>query len=210
MLLLWPLTTMKMKRQRSTCIRRERKCRQISPNNMPGKVLTGPSLEKWKIQIFSWTFIIVMSQNGQGASFAGRCGNVHVVQQVWKDRVASREGRVEGWVLFPPAFHYLPSPINTSISGVSKQRGENGNESRASRHALAAISVVRLVGHTGCHHGQREPSVASVSLKQRVFVICLARLHGGWSHLGGCILCFTADGWPMFGGKWRKENKCEK
>ena len=58
-------------------------------------------------------------------------------------------------MFLPSAFHYFLFPINTSISGVSKQRRVNGNESGASRHALAAISVVHLVAHTSCHHGQR-------------------------------------------------------
>lgn len=119
-----------------------------------------------------------------------------------------REGR-EGWFL-PLAFHYFLFPINASISGVSKQHRANRNESGASRHALAAISVVHLVVHTSCHHGQRESFAASVFLKQRVFVIYLARLHGGWSRLGDFILCFTLDGWAMFGGKWGKRNNCEK
>ena len=46
------------------------------PSTIPrrGKVLTGPSPGERKIGAFQRTFIIVMSQNGQGVSFAGRCG----------------------------------------------------------------------------------------------------------------------------------------
>lgn len=114
------------------------------------------------------------------ASFAGRCDNVHVRSSRYGkiEQRAERGGR-KGEFYFPSAFHYLLFPINTSISRVSKQRRVNGNESGASRRAAAAISVVHLVVHTSCHHGQREPSAAGASLKQRALVICLARLHGG-------------------------------
>lgn len=132
------------------------KCRQISPQQYLGESADG----RMKDQGFFHTpFIIVMSQNGQGPSFAGQCYNVHVRCRYGKigkraEMKRRREGRREdGWVLFLlSAFHYFLFPINTSISGISKQRRVNGNESGASRHALAAISVVHLVAHTSCHH----------------------------------------------------------
>lgn len=174
-----------------------------------GKCWQGPSPENERSGLFHRPLSLQWAQLDKVASVGGRCGNVHVRSRYGEiEKRAGREGR-EGWFL-PLAFHYFLFPINASISGVSKQHRANRNESGASRHALAAISVVHLVVHTSCHHGQRESFAASVFLKQRVFVIYLARLHGGWSRLGDFILCFTLDGWAMFGGKWGKRNNCEK
>lgn len=57
------------------------------PNNVFGQSADRTEAGGWMMGDFPWTFIIVMSQNGQGTSFAGWCGNVHV---------HSTYGKIEG------------------------------------------------------------------------------------------------------------------
>lgn len=104
LLLLWPLTTMKMRRQRSTSIRRERKCEgnvgRFPPNNVSGKVLTGTEPGEWKIRAF-FTHLYHCNEPEwtRAELFAGRCYNVHVRSRYGKIEKRAREGgREEGRV----------------------------------------------------------------------------------------------------------------
>lgn len=71
------------------------------PQQYRGESADGAEPEKWKIKTFSWAFIIVMSQNGQEAGFAGMCDNVHVRSRYGKiEQPAEREGRRASFISF--------------------------------------------------------------------------------------------------------------
>lgn len=70
----------------------------LFPQQYLGESADGAEPAEGKIGALSRTFIIVMSQTGQGASFAGWCDNARVRSRYGKiEKRAEKEGRQGGW-----------------------------------------------------------------------------------------------------------------
>lgn len=146
-----------------------------------------------------------MSQNGQEVSFAGRYGNVHVHSTYGK--IEGKAGRREGggrsaFYFFLQNFIIFNFPLTQASLESANSAGVNGNESGASRHALAAVSMVHLLVHA------KSPSRAAGAVGGQCFSEAAGVPSFVWRDymvgdlvLGGFILCFMPDGWAMFGWK---------